>query len=247
MPPFKEIHYFDQIYIPENRPWCLGHVKKSIKKLLMRQTKDKKFNLNYCKYLVDLALVDTFTEEWYKACFNRRVAKGKALGDITPAYCALPDEGVEYVRKFLGPDLKIIYIIRNPVSRAISHLKMNLTRGGKNMEGAKVWIEEAKSPKIIHRGDYLTYIPRWEKYYSTENILYIPYNQVQEDPKGLVVQIEKHLGVPAFSGYNGLSEVIHKTKELPVPQEVVQYFSELLAPQAEFLKARFGESFYKLT
>ncbi len=246
MPPLKEIHFFDHLYIPENRPWTPSHIRKGVTDALKWHVEHEVMNLDHFKYLVDMAMVRPFTEEWYRFCYHRTAAEGKTLGDITPEYCTLPDEGVEYVRKLLGPELKIIYIIRNPVERAVSQLKMNLTRRGQEGEGEDFWINAAKEPVIFQRGDYQTYIPRWEKVFPRENILYLPYRQVKADPAGLLGSIEDHLDLPRHT-YNGISNRVHKTKEASVPKGALSYLENLLASQSQFLVDRFGEKFFAQT
>ncbi len=247
MPPLKEIHFFDHLYIPENRAWTPSHIKKGVTEALKWHVENETINLDHFKYLVDLAMVNPFTEDWYRFCYNRTTAKGKILGDITPEYCTLPEEGVEYVKQLLGSNLKIIYLIRNPVERAISQLKMNLTRRGQEGENENFWIAAAKQPVIYQRGDYETYIPRWESIFPKENILYLPYRQVKADPARLLAGIEDHLGIPHHAGFKGISNRVHKTKETRVPNGVVAYLDELLASQSSFLKSRFGEKFFAQT
>ena len=247
MPPLKEIHFFDHMYITENRSWTLNHVKKGVTDALRWHVENETINLDHFKYLVDIAMERPFSEDWYRFCYNRPAARGKVLGDITPEYCTLPEDGVRYVKHLLGPKLKLIYIIRNPVDRAVSQLKMNLTRRGKEGENEEFWIAAAKDPVIVQRGDYSKYIPTWEKLFPVENILYLPYKQVGTDPNGLMDRIHSHLGISGHANYKGLGSRVHKTKEAKVPRGVQAYFEQLLAPQSEFIRQRFGASFHALT
>ena len=247
MPPLKEIHYFDHLYVPDNRSWTLNHIKKGVTDALKWQVEREVINLDHFKYLVDLAMDRPFTEDWYRACFNRPGANGKTTGDITPEYCTIPPEGIAHVKELLGQDLKLIYIIRNPVDRAVSQLKMNLTRRGKESEGKDFWIASAKDPVIAQRGDYKTYIPQWEAVFPKANILYLPYKMVKADPAKFLGLIEAHLGVARFHGYSGISNRVHETREARVPSEVIRHLEESLAPQSVFLKERFGEEFHSLT
>ena len=244
MPPLKEIHYFDHLYVPENRSWTLPHIKKGVAEALKWHIQKDAIRLDHFKYLVDLAMVNPFTEEWYRACFNRPAAKGKVTGDITPEYCTLPEEGISYVRQLLGEKLKIVYIIRHPVERAISQLKMNLTRMGKENENEAFWLAAAKERVITQRGDYQTYIPRWEKAFPRESILYLPYKQVNSTPLSFLKQIETHLGIPHYPQYSGIGNRVHKTGEAKVPASVIAYLEEALAPQSTFLKSHLGQEFY---
>lgn len=243
MPPIKEIHFFDHLHIPECRSWTHYHIKKGVTDALKWHVQNQTFNLDQFKYLVDIAMERPFTEDWYRFCFDRPSARGKVTGDITPEYCTLPEEGVQHVKTLLGPELKLIYSIRNPVDRALSQLKMNLTRRGLQNEGEDFWLAEAKNPVIFQRGDYQTYIPRWERFFPRENMLYLPYGKVGKDPAWLISTVEKHLGVDPHTAYKDIGKVVHKTKETKVPQKVVSYLQEALTPQVEFLESHFGKEF----
>jgi hypothetical protein len=247
MPPLKEIHYFDHIFVPENRAWTHNHIKKGVSDSLRWHVAKGAVNLTYFKYLVDVATENPFTEEWYRYCYSPSNASGKMLGDITPEYSTIPEEGIQYVKNLLGCDLKLIYIIRNPVDRAISQLKMNLTRKGMERENDETWMQAAKDPVIQQRGDYKTYVQQWENNFPSDQILYLPYKQVKINAAGLIKSVESHLGISSFSNYVGLEKSIHKTKEAAVPPVVGDYFRTILAEQENFIKTRFGEKFFSLT
>jgi len=244
MPPIKELHFFDHIYIPKHRYWTLYYINCCVKDYLKLHVQTEKIDLSLLKYLVDLALSSCpFTEEWYRSCFARPAACGKLLGDISPDYCTISEEGVLYVKKLLGEELKIIYMIRNPFNRAISQLKMNLTRRGEEGGTDDFWLAAAKDPVIVQRGDYETYVPRWESIFPKLNILYLPYGDVINDPSGLLRKTEKFLGISNHH-YKETEKRVNETKEAYVPQVAVNYLKQLLAPQSEFLIKHFGEAFY---
>jgi hypothetical protein len=243
MPPIKEIHFFDHLHIPEFRTWTHYHIKKGVSDALKWHVQNEEINLGYFKYLVDVALVSPFTEDWYRFCFDRPPACGKVTGDITPEYCTLPQEGVQHVKNLLGENVKLIYLIRDPVERALSQLKMNLTRLDLQNEDENFWLAEAKKPVIFQRGDYKTYIPRWEAAFPRANILYLPYQKVGEDPADLLSSIEDHIGVNHYSDYSNITKRIHKTKETQVPKNVIAYLHEALAPQVSFLQGHFDTDF----
>ncbi len=246
MPPVKELHFFDHLYIPENRPWTLGHIRKGVTEALKWHVQNDMVNFDHFRYLVDLGSKEPFTESWYRACFDRPGALGKKVGDITPEYSTLPEEGVRYIHDLLGPDLRLIYIIRNPLERALSQLKMNITRRGKEKEPETFWLAAAKDPVLLQRGDYQTYIPRWEKSFPRENILYLPYRMVSSDPTEVLRKVEAHIGVTPLPKYNRISDRVHRTPVAKVPEICVTYLKNILSEQDNYLLDRFGRDFVNL-
>jgi hypothetical protein len=246
MPPVKELHFFDHLYIPENRAWTLNHILKGTAQTREWHVNNNVINPDYFRYLADMETKEPFTESWYRACYNRPDADGKVLGDITPEYSTLPEEGIHYIRELLGSKLRLIYIIRNPLERALSQLKMNLTRRSQENESEAFWLNAAKKSVILQRGDYKTYIPRWEKNFHHENILYLPYQMVKNDPKKFLREVETHIGVAPFSKYNRISVPVHRTKEAKVPDCCSAYLKDMLTDQDEFLLNHFGKKFVSL-
>lgn len=247
MPPVKELHFFDHLYIQENRSWTHYHIKKGITDSLRWHFNNNASNLEQIKYLVDTALVAPFTENWYKSCFNRPAAHGKILGDITPEYSTLPEEGIEHVKRLLGPDLRIIYIIRNPLDRALSQLRMNMTRRGKDAEGEEVWMSAAKEEVITQRGDYETYVKRWDRHFPESKLLYLPYKMVRTSPDKLLKNVESFLGATQHHTFKDAGNAVHKTKPVQVPGRVIDYLSSTLEHQSSFVKSRFGADFFANT
>lgn len=198
-------------------------------------------DFNYLKYLTRL-MEEPFTEAWYRAAFDRPNLKGKILGDITPEYSTLPDEGVDYVRQLLGAP-KIIYIIRHPVSRALSQLRMHVDRHPKDTMEESDWLEVAQNWDLLNRGDYKTYIPRWKKRFVSQDLMFIPFSRVAKDPTAVLQGLESFLGLEPFKSYDRIEEKVHKTKDISIPAYVSDLYHKIFADQVQFLKDEFPADF----
>ncbi len=243
MPPLKELHYFDHLFVPENRRWTIGHLRKGAADAIRwHANKYQSVDFAYMKYLSEIVTDDPFSETWYRRLFDRPGAKSKLLGDITPEYSTIPDQGIGYVRQLLG-GVRIVYIIRDPVGRALSQLRMNLERTGYTPQTEKDWLQAALSSEIINRGDYLTYIPRWLHHFAEEDIMFIPYRQIGQSPRALLDRIESFLGIERYEEYSLLESVVHETRKIEIPAAVTTALKAALAPQREFLEKYFGAEF----
>jgi hypothetical protein len=246
MPPIKELHFFDHLYVPENRNWTQGHLKQSARNLIKAHVSSAEcVFLAYVKYLCETALDGVFTEAWYRRVFDRPNAKGKITGDITPEYCTIPREGVEYVRKLLG-DLRLIYIIRDPMDRALSQIRMAAQRqygqAALDLTDAQ-WREIATMTPVVNRGDYNAYIPTWLEIFEEDSFLFIPFRQIRENPRAVLDKVERHLGISHYDGYSAPHKPEHVTAKVPVPDCALESFVEELRVQQEFLRRFFGEDF----
>jgi len=214
MPPVKELHYFDHLYVEENRNWTTGHIRKSVCGSLQWHAKNEKINLDYFRYMVDLGTRDLFTEGWYKRAFLWPAAADRMTGDVTPEYCMISEEGVSYVRSLLGK-AKIIVMLREPVSRAISQIRMNAARRGIDLDLAseEEWLALANEPVLASRSSYEVFPTLWSKAFGPENLHFIDYDQVSTSPAAVLRNLELFLGIPATE-YPAPKQPVHVGKKL---------------------------------
>ena len=246
MPPLKELQYFNHLYVPEHRAWTTWHIRQGAARALEYHVgRDEGPDFGYVRYLADLGSRELFTDGWYRRAFERPGTQGKLVGEITPEYSTIPEAGIRHVRALLGA-VRVIYLIRAPVSRALSQLQMNLSRKGNLAPDEAQWIEAADQWDIDNRGDYAAYVPRWKAHFAAEDLLFLPYGRVRHDPAGLMREVEAFLGL-APHDYPRLDEEVHKTKKLAVPERIVQRLADRLAPQTGFVRAEFGPEFAALT
>ena len=240
MPPLKELHFFDHLYVPENRTWTTGHIQKNVKDSLNWHAKNGKIDLPYFRYMIDLATENLFSEEWYRKAYSWKGADGKLAGDITPEYFMIPEEGIAYVKKFLGPQ-KLILMVRDPVDRAESQIRMNISRTGRQFEALTEsdWIAEASRPEIFNRAKYSEYLPMWIREFGEESLLMLPYSQVREAPLGLLKKVEKFLGLPP-ANYRNLTDTVHGGKKANLPNYVSQFLEKNLLSERSFINQTMG-------
>lgn len=105
----------------------------------------------------------TYNDAWYASLF--KAGEGKIKGEITPSYSVLNPSDVEKIHKLI-PDVKIIFIIRNPIDRTWSHLRFHNNRF--NIKGLPTLKELQKfvdSPSVALKGDYIRTIKIWRNYF----------------------------------------------------------------------------------
>jgi len=241
MPPVKELHYFDHLFCPDNRKWTHWHLKVNAARSLRWHTRgNNEIDWSFISYLSDLARKEVFTAKWYARCFDRPGAKIKIPGDITPEYSTIPLEGVQFVHDSL-PDVKIIYIIRDPVERALSQMRMNVERS-KVEPTEKVLLGMCDGPDISNRGDYKSYVTNWESVFPSNRLLIIPYGRIKKQPAQVMKSIENLLGLEHFASYK-LHNREHSTQQIDIPASVKEKLRDKFDSQYEFLTQRFGADF----
>lgn len=232
-PPFKEVHYFDRIHLGTGVQLSTRRAQS----LLKRAMAEGRANESRISYLRAIAM-HPIDDDWYRLIYAERTRK---KGDITPNYCAIGRSGIEHLKR-LCPDAKIIYMIRDPLDRALSSLRMSIKRGGLESDLLKT----VNTSLFAARGDYRSHVPLWDEMMG-DRILYIPFGHLKTAPQDVLSTVESFIGVKPYSGYPNVTETVHSGRDTKIAPEMVDSLKELVAPQYPFLLKRFGEDFLAAT
>jgi hypothetical protein len=235
----KEVHYFDAIHLPYGKNRVLRSYERRGKRMIAKKPE----MAPYFARVVDPGFA--FTDAWYEYIFSIGPKKAKK-GECTPLYCALPDEGVAHVRR-VAPDVKLVYMIRDPFDRAMSLFRMAMD--GKNITNGSELVHKLEDDLFKARGDYQSNIARWEKHFPPSQILYLPFGMIKKDPTAAIRAVEQHLGLKPHDGYPRLNEPIHATKKegKTIGDDVIEGIRTLAEPQDRYIKERFGDEFHAMT
>ena len=179
MPPVKELHYFDELSripgVASARP---------------RDDRDRRF-LESIKRLSERSHIDL---EDYARLFE---PKGLLLsGDITPAYSMLHDEVIERIVSHF-PNLKVIFLARDPVERAWSQLSMGVRL--RNISPFDLTDVDHVTRTLLNPGVFLRSHPskivaRWKRYVRPERFRIYFFDDLEKNPAELRRSILLFLG-----------------------------------------------------
>lgn len=241
MPPIKEIHFFDSLFIPSNRDWTDELIDLQCKAALEELSVNSSFRRRYSKdHIERIRSGERFTLSWYRDVYTTPQSKDAAhRGDITPEYSTLPEEGVGYVREVLG-EAKIIIVIRDPIQRALSHMRMHVEH--RKTTSTDELISFLHGHVFKSRGDYRAFIPRWKSAFG-DSILFIPFQRISRCPAAVIEQVEDFLDVRRYGDYKLLTSRIHESRTTIFSDEVLNTLHVLCAEQYLFLREEFSPSF----
>jgi hypothetical protein len=179
MPPVKEVHYFDSMSRVErkNPPRC-------------KDERDQWFMAR----LAELSALPYIDLDTYSELF---AAKKKLLsGDITPAYSMLNDELIEKIAGYF-PNLKVIFLARDPVDRAWSQLSMGVRLGNipafDSTNPAEV-LRNLLSPGVFFRSYPSKSVKRWRRYVHPDLFRIYFFDDLKENPVEMRRSILSFLG-----------------------------------------------------
>ncbi len=135
---------------------------------------------------------------WYVNLF-RQARPGQICGEITPAYAILEIEDIEAIRD-INPEMKFIFIIRDPIERAWSGIRFSAARENYeiNLDSLGKIRRRLMTPLMILRGDYERTLENYLRVFESSQVLVCFYDAISRNPNELAECITKFLGVSAF-------------------------------------------------
>jgi hypothetical protein len=181
----------------------------------------------------------------------RKATSSQVKGEVTPAYGHLPVERILFLRERM-PDLRLIYLLRNPVERSWSSAMKWLAKEG-------VWdpqsgFNDATDRKVrAHferegnrlRGDYVTNLKNWRGVFPAEQLLVRFHEEVRDEPERLMHDVFRHIGVTDDIDLSGfpLRKTVNATRNssVPMPDVYRAHLQGLHSDTIEALYSDFGQ------
>ncbi len=217
--------------------WRTSALKNQIKAQLMRGNLIELFT-----YLDDFY---NFSNDKLYSSFLSSIPE-KIIGEISPNYSTLSQDSVSHIYRIM-PELKIIFILRNPMDRSWSHACMDFRRENINLGSSpdKNFIAHFNSEASRTRSDYLKTLETWQLSYPKEQFLICFFEEIAQDPQDFIRRICEFLNLETDLGY--LQKISTKSPKSHaqvykhnLSQELKVYLAKLYYPELEQLSSRFG-------
>lgn len=243
LPPEKELHYFD---LPKNLPftffvfapnrndryWVFNRLKRAYLRA--------KLDLDNATWYLRYYFLPR-TDYWYSSLFTPN--ESQVAGEVTPHYSAMDELKIAGIRA-LSPDMKLIYILRDPIDRMWSHAAMSFSERfgyqGLDTMGEQAIAKYLRNPKHLIHAKYFENLQRWDKYFPQEQIFIGFFDEIIQAPESLLTTIFTFLGVTVSTEY--ISEIAQKRifghDYPPIPRRIGASLAELLINDLENLHQR---------
>ncbi len=194
---------------------------------------------------------------WYARHFE--AGQGRLKGEITPLYSLLAMDSIRYVRQLL-PAVRLIYLVRNPIERAWSTARRNLSHiprtrlesieepvlltylQTERVQGLHGMRALHGYPPDMRRGDYSAVLDHWTSVFPAEQIYVGLYEDIVTRPRELLAEVLAHIGASTNVDWESfpLAKVVNKSPELPMPDRIRAFLAELYAPEIQRMRERLG-------
>ncbi len=209
MPRIKELHYFTRsqkyegpsqlddssimkrLFSREPQYWKYRHIAyRSIGSNILHPSLRKlSWDMTY--------LLKTPNDRWYASLFSQ--GSGKITGEFTPRYSMLDRSDIRAL-KLLMPDVKLLFIMRDPVERAWSLIKYHEKRGGEPLTDKphETLRALAFADVIQQQSNYESILSRWRSVFPGQQFLSLFFDEMRDDPDRFLSRVQEFLGVSAF-------------------------------------------------
>ena len=186
-----------------------------------------------CNYLSN-----PINDQWYVNNFSFKGNK-RFCADFSNLYSHLDAAGWTHI-KSITRNLKVVYIMRNPIDRLWSHVKFQLEIDGR-LDEAKHWTKEqlfeySNVEHILRNSKYTKIIKTLKNNLDDKQLLVLFYEDIVDKPAKLLNNIEKFLGIEQRE-YNisDLTKKVNASEDFEMPGFFKELFNEILTPQIENL------------
>ncbi len=177
--------------------------------------------------------------------------------DFTPEYSMMSERNIAECKE-INPTARVIYVLRDPLARAISAIRMHMLWRSDNaakdelkIEFGEDLLELIDKARVFDMSSYMANYQRWAKHY--DDILVLNYEDIVAEPLKMVRQVYKHVGLsvdhmpPAARAEfdTRMKKRVWASVPYPVRSDVLYFLHGLLWPKRQaaerFFKFEFKE------
>jgi hypothetical protein len=158
---------------------------------------------------------------------------GRLLGEASTYYSQIPRHtGVaERARALLGDQLRVLYLVRNPVERAVSHHHHAYVRG---LCGPDVDHVARTNPTLVDFGRYAMQLEPWMEAFGRDRIMVVRFEDYVRDRGGVIQAIGRWMGVATDASSLRMEQKLNAGDDAHAPG----WFAPLLRSQLYQVRLR---------
>ncbi|MBA2763605.1 MAG: sulfotransferase [Thermoleophilaceae bacterium] len=147
--------------------------------------------------------------DWYSGHWE---GSEPVRGEASPNYTAHPHfAGVPEKMHSVVPDAKLIFLVRDPVSRMVSQYVHNYTKRAEHRDIATTLLDESKT--YLHRSRYMFQVEQFLPYFPRESFLILDSGDLRDDRMATLARIFRFLGVADDFTSKKYKEEKHRTAD----------------------------------
>lgn len=200
--PVKEIHYFDDV------AGITQHLSSQKRRSRYRKYHQRLWTqwLRFAEHRRQWAWYRDYMgsptdDGWYARLFGHRGDKPFA-GEVTPEYAILGRDGLEHVKR-LAPEARVLFIMRNPVSRAWSQVlhQCRARQLDANRQSTEAILAMLAEPHFARFCDYTATLDDMAAVFASEQTLTMFYEDMHADRLEALRHVCQFIGIRFDPGW----------------------------------------------
>jgi len=189
VPPIKELNFLNERFVPAESRWTAAMRRQQVDEF-------RRFHPDLADERLREALLrceaDPLDLAGYRAIFASADAD-QTCGEVSPNYCHLPRRAIASIVA-MNPGIRVVSLLRDPVERAISHLRMEYRKGHVRDPASEAWIDLDLEP-FVAGSNYPGMIARWGSMLPAGQFRVLDYGLVGDRPMELLDDLCGFLGI----------------------------------------------------
>ena len=168
----------------------------------------------------------------------------KLIGDFTPAYSIMQGKFLQPI-KAMGGALKVVYLMRDPLARLWSHIRMSAARSAPNafestcldlLARTVAGQEDGGIRGMVRRGDYAANLPKLQRIFGESLMVMFTEDLLT---KAGFDRLLAFLGLAPMQ--SDVTKRVHEGRALPLPAALRAGALRFLRPQYDIVAERFAD------
>jgi len=244
----KELHIFDALFLPD----LCGYFRRKHTQALITRLAAENFSARNARWKARTAAMMQHVQMYYDPAqypaWFRGLSRNAALtGEITPAYQMLEAGHFATIRDLMAPDfdIRVVFLMRDPVERIFSALRMEERNGRGGDAPAHVrFASEFRDAGHVRRSDYEHTVRALDATFAREQIFYGFFENLFT-PESFA-RLENFLGLSGLKPDFETRVNASPTRDRP-GADAIAAARAFHAPAYDFCAARFGaETIHRL-
>ena len=145
--------------------------------------------------------------DWYSSQFKDRPSRGEASTSYSkyPLYDGVPKRMYSVI-----PEVRLLYLIREPISRIESHIQQSRCQELDDRSLSEIF--QTMDNHYVNCSMYWKQLTRYLVFYPPENILVIRTDELQNRREHVMKKVFSFIGVDAKFQSTGFSRVLHSSE-----------------------------------
>ena len=238
LPPIKEVNYFNELYAPSTTDWERESRKQQaiVAAQYYRSLATESDRSRRAVAALEVISTPDISDDWYRAIFSHAPLDA-VCGESSADYAVLPRAAISHIAR-LQPRLRIFVLLRDPIERLWSHLRMSQRDIATNAAPTLDFLQEEHNLWVyLGRSNYPAILRRWASVFGAESTCVLNFDEIRIAPENVLSRFCRHVGIVYdVRIFPRRAKAVGMGQESAMPPDVYSFLRRRLRPIYEEMR-----------